>query len=42
MTPFLVAMAYAAVTGVGDIELWMDEQLAEGAVTEPGGYKLLP
>ncbi|GAA3720137.1 hypothetical protein GCM10022204_45350 [Microlunatus aurantiacus] len=41
VTPFLVAMAYAAVTGVGDIELWMDEQLAEGAVTEPGGYLFL-
>ena len=41
VTPFLVAIPYAALTGVGNIELWLDEQLSEGAVIDPGGYLFL-
>jgi membrane protease YdiL (CAAX protease family) len=37
--PFLVVMAYGQLTGVDDVDLWMDEQLAE--VMDPGGYLFL-
>jgi len=39
--PFLVAVAYAGLTGVENIGLWLDEQLSEGAVMDPGGYVYL-
>lgn len=39
--PFLVAAAYASLSGVPDIDLWIDEQLSEGAVMDPGGYLYL-
>lgn len=40
VAPILVAGAYAAFTGEGDIERWLDE-LAEGALTDPPGYLYL-
>lgn len=39
--PFLAAMTYGAVTGIESIDLWLDEQLADGAVPDPGGYLYL-
>jgi membrane protease YdiL (CAAX protease family) len=41
LLPFLVAAAYAWLSGVPDIDLWIDEQLSEGAVMDPGGYLFL-
>lgn len=40
LAPFVIAEMYAAVTGVPDVDLWLD-QLVEGPVTDPVGYLYL-
>jgi membrane protease YdiL (CAAX protease family) len=39
--PFQIAMAYGLLTGIDDVDLWLDEQLADGSVMDPGGYLYL-
>lgn len=39
--PFLAAMTYGTLTGIENVDLWLDEQLADGAVLDPGGYLYL-
>jgi membrane protease YdiL (CAAX protease family) len=39
--PFVVAMTYGLVTGIENFDLWLDDQLAEGALMDPGGYLYL-
>ena len=39
--PFLVVLTYGTLTGVQDVDLWLDQQLADSAVTDPLGYLYL-
>lgn len=36
-----VVLAYGLLTGVDDLGLWLDQQLADDGLAEPGGYLLL-
>lgn len=39
--PVVISLTYAVLTGVGNLDVWLDEQLADGVVPDPGGYLFL-